>query len=132
MVASLLTPLLLSNKPNSYLPMALAWWMWAATALTVDQEWQRLEPVLRALLPLYPGKISLDSYHPETFRRAFEVGQVIVNDVTGMNNSDMVGMVAELRPTVIVSHLPGADIQPAHQNPTVSTVGQVRQDLLVK
>ena len=103
-----------------------------ATQLTPDEEWARLEPVLTELLAHYPGKISLDSYHPETIRRALQLGPVIVNDVTGMNNPAMIQVITELRPTVIISHLPGADIQAAHQLVPVSTVAQVRVDLLAK
>lgn len=103
-----------------------------ATPLTPVQEWERLEPVLLTLIPLFPGKISLDTYHPETVRKAFAVGPVIVNDVTGMNNAGMVQAVTELKPIVIISHLPGADIQQAHKGELVSDVNKVKQDLLQK
>ncbi len=103
-----------------------------ATALTDDEEWQRLEPVLKVLLPTYPGMISLDSYHPETIRRAFQIGPVIVNDITGFTNPEMVDVVAQLRPRVIISHLPDMTIQEAHEQEPVSTIGQVRMELLEK
>ncbi len=101
-----------------------------ANVLTADEEWQRLEPVLKVLLPMYPGKISLDSYHPENIKRAFKIGPVIVNDVTGMNNPAMIAAVVKLKPTVIISHLPGMDIQLAHQQVPVSSVQQVKKELL--
>ena len=101
-----------------------------AEVLTADQEWLRLEPVLSALVPLYPGKLSLDSYHPETVRKALKMGPVIVNVVTGMNNPDMVEVVAEFKPAVIISHLPGADVQAAHKSATLSDINQVKADLL--
>jgi dihydropteroate synthase len=103
-----------------------------AQQLTDDEEWARLEPVLKVLILKYPGRISLDSYHPATIRKAFEIGPVIVNDVTGLNNLDMVNTVIELQATVIVSHLPGSDIQTAHKNVPVATMAQVKQDLLAK
>lgn len=103
-----------------------------AIKLTPEQEWRRLEPVLQELLPAYPDKISLDSYHPETIERAFSIGSVIVNDVTGMNNPDMVAVVSKFGPRVIVSHLPGVNIQKAHREAPVSTVEEVKQDLLAK
>ncbi len=103
-----------------------------AAVVTPDEEWERLEPVLRAALLVFPGKISLDSYHPETIRRAFGIGPVIVNDVTGMNNPRMVDVVAELKPTVIVSHLPGSDIQAAHRAQDVDDMAIVARDLLGK
>lgn len=104
----------------------------SAIPLTTDEEWKRLEPLLDILIPLYPNKISVDSYHPENIKRAFNIGPIIVNDVTGMNNPDMVRVVSELKPIVIISHLPGADIQEAHRLTPVSTIEQVKQDLLAK
>ncbi|HEX3568817.1 MAG TPA: dihydropteroate synthase [Candidatus Saccharimonadales bacterium] len=101
-----------------------------ATPLTPTEEWARLEPVLKPLLDEFPGKISLDSYHAETVRRALEVGSIIVNDVTGFHNPAMVDVVAEFKPTVIVSHLPGRDIQAAHAEQPVARIEQVRDDLL--
>lgn len=103
-----------------------------AEALTAQQEWLRLEPVLKVVLPLYLGKILLDSYHPETVRQAYALAPVIVNDVTGMNNPAMVALVAELEPTTIICHLPGTDIQAAHQHANISSVDRVKQDLLAK
>ncbi|MEI7918188.1 MAG: dihydropteroate synthase [Candidatus Saccharibacteria bacterium] len=103
-----------------------------AIKLTADEEWQRLQPVLEVLIPKYTGKISLDTYHPETVRRALAIGPIIVNDVTGMNNPDMVDVVAELKPTVIISHLPDMDIQTAHQTMPISDINQVKDDLLAK
>lgn len=103
-----------------------------AMPLTDEAEWERLEPVLEALIPQYPGKISLDSYHPATVERAFQIGPVIVNDVTGLNNPQMVAMVEKLKPSVIISHLPGTDIQEAHRLAPVSDVAEVKRDLLAK
>jgi len=103
-----------------------------ATALSDDQEWQRLEPVLKVLLTRYPGKISLDSYHPQTIRRAFRLGPIIVNDVTGFNDPAMVAVVTELKPIVIISHLPTMSIQEAHRLAPVSSLQAVKRDLLAR
>lgn len=103
-----------------------------AIALTDQEEWQRLEPILHALLPLYPGKISLDSYHPTTIRKAFAIGPVIVNDVSGMNNPEMISTVVELQATCIISHLPAMGIQEAHQHVPITSGSQVAEDLLAK
>lgn len=101
-----------------------------AKMLTPDEEWQRLEPILSMLMTKYPDKISLDSYHPETAERALRLGSLIVNDVTGMNNPEMVAVVAKYKPRVIISHLPGVDIKTAHEQMPVESVQQVRDDLL--
>lgn len=104
-----------------------------ATPLSPVQEWQRLEPVLIPLLAKYPGKISLDSHHPETHQRAFRIAPVIMNDVTGLNNPEMVQAVIELYPPkVIISHQPNMQIQEAHRLQPVSTIQEVRNDLLKK
>jgi dihydropteroate synthase len=103
-----------------------------ATPLTSDQEWSRLEPILKVMIPAYPGKISLDSYHPETIKRAFVIGPVIVNDVTGMNNPRMIDTIIKLNATCIISHLPQLDIQSSHQQKPINNLEQVKSDLLEK
>ena len=104
-----------------------------ADPVSSSQEWQRLEPVLTVLLKRYPGKVSLDSYHPETIRKAFQIGPVIINDVTGLNNPEMVKTVIDLNPPkVIISHHPNLPIQEAHQLKPISTMQRVKDDLLAK
>ena len=48
-----------------------------------EEEWGRIEPVLRGLSPLVGGTvpISVDTYHPETAERAVGLGAKIVNCV---------------------------------------------------
>jgi dihydropteroate synthase len=101
-----------------------------ATPLSTAEEWERLAPVLPMLIERHPGKVSLDTYHPETVRRAFEHGSVIVNDVTGLRNPEMVAAVVESGARCIVSHLPTGDIQEVHRARDVSTADEVREDLL--
>ena len=104
-----------------------------AEKLTDEQEWQRLEPAIKELLVRYPGKISLDSYHATTVRKTFEIGPVIVNDVTGLNQPDMLQAVIDLKSTVIISHLPGSDIQAAHMSASpIDDIQVVKDQLLSK
>ncbi len=62
-----------------------------ATPIAWDEEWSRIEPVLRGLSPLVAGSvpISVDTYHPETAERAVSVGATIVNCVYPEPVSDM-------------------------------------------
>ncbi len=48
-----------------------------------EEEWHRIEPVLRGLSPLVLGTvpISVDTYHPETAERAVGLGARIINCV---------------------------------------------------
>lgn len=54
-----------------------------ATPISWEEEWARIEPVLRGLSPQQTGTvpISVDTYHPETAERAVAVGATIVNCV---------------------------------------------------
>lgn len=104
-----------------------------AAALTDDEEWGRLQPILPELLRRYPGKISLDTYHPETVRRAAALGSFIVNDITTFVNAAMITAAAEFGLACIASHLPlrfGGDIQAAHGGPLSDDIDQVRDELL--
>ncbi len=103
-----------------------------AKPLSAAVEWQRLEPVLDRLMAVYPGRLSLDTYHPETAKKALEMGDIIINDVTGMNNPAMIETVVRYQATCIISHLPGADIQAAHQGKLLDDMQQVTSDLLAK
>lgn len=106
-----------------------------ATPLDAKEEWDRLRPVLGSIIFSYPGQISLDTYHPETVQAAVrEAGDVIVNDVTGLNNPKMREVVTKLGLRCIISHLPsafGQDIQSAHKtNRKVDSVSQVIEELM--
>lgn len=101
-----------------------------ATPLSHEEEWQRLQPVLTKAVHRWPGKISLDTYHPETVRSAYEMGPVIVNDVTGMHDPEMIDAVVTLRATCVVGHLPGGSIQGAHAADPIDDLQVVKQDLL--
>jgi dihydropteroate synthase len=56
-----------------------------------EEEWRRIEPVLRGLSPQISGTvpISVDTYHPETAERALELGARIINCVYPEPVSDM-------------------------------------------
>ena len=103
-----------------------------ATPLTAAEEWQRLAPVLPALIRDYPGQISLDTYHPETVKKALALGPCIINDVTGLKNLEMIAVVVAAKQPVIISHLPGNDIQAAHQSQGIDDINQVRDELLAR
>ena len=54
-----------------------------STPVSWEEEWSRVEPVLRGLSPIIAGPvpISIDTYHPETAERAVLLGAKIVNCV---------------------------------------------------
>ncbi|MEQ1879051.1 MAG: dihydropteroate synthase, partial [Bdellovibrionia bacterium] len=72
-------------------------------ALTPQEEWARLEPVLKNLQPA-PFKFSLDSRHSETVERALEFGLDWINDVTGFASLTMRDAAVRSGKTVVAMH----------------------------
>jgi dihydropteroate synthase len=106
---------------------------WAAP-ISVELEWQRLEPVVSELLPNFaPGTFSIDTRHPEIVERAAAYGRFYVNDVTTFIDPAMIEMTARFRLPAIASHLPleaRGDIARAHAGIKLDSAGQVRDELL--
>lgn len=103
-----------------------------ATPLKTEVEWQRLMPVLQRLIEQYPEHISVDTYHPETADKALKLGDVIINDVTGMNDSEMVRVVVKHRARCVISHLPAKTTEAAHTGKLVNDIQRVADELLAK
>jgi dihydropteroate synthase len=72
-----------------------------------EEEWRRLEPVLKALVDRLKVPISVDTYKPEIAAKALDIGASMVNDVTGLRNEDMVKVVAKYDVPVVVMHMLG-------------------------
>jgi dihydropteroate synthase len=103
-----------------------------AIPITAAMEWQRLGPVLDWFSTLYPGRLSLDTYHPETADRALSAREFIINDVTGMNNPAMVEVVSRHQAKCVVSHLRGTDIQAVFKGEQINDIQIVIDNLLSK
>jgi dihydropteroate synthase len=103
-----------------------------AVPLTADEEWSRLEKILQRLIKKYPGKISLDTYHPSTAAKALKLGDVIINDITGLRDPKMVELITTHKARCVVSHLPAATPQEAHAGKLADDVRQIKADLLNK
>ncbi|MGI0133361.1 MAG: dihydropteroate synthase [Candidatus Micrarchaeaceae archaeon] len=104
-----------------------------AIPLSWHEEWERLEPVLPKLLSKYSGRISLDTYHAETAKRALALSpKVIINDVTGLSDPGMVDVIVSHQARCIIGHVPGGDAQDAHVSTLLDDVSKVKEDLLAK
>jgi dihydropteroate synthase len=103
-----------------------------ATPLTSGEEWARLEPVLPVLMKQFPGKISLDTHHSITAHKALSIGEVTINDVTGLTNPAMIGVISEFQANCIVSHLPGVDIQAVHSGELLDDIQVIVDDLYAR
>jgi dihydropteroate synthase len=77
-----------------------------ATALTADQEWARLEPVLMELMQ-WKVPLSVDTYHAQTMRRALDMGVDIINDVWALRQENALAVVASYQCGVCMMHMHG-------------------------
>lgn len=88
-----------------------------AKPLTDDEEWQRLQPVLKRVQeicadqPLAP-QISVDTYHPATAEKALNFGVDIVNDVSGLRNGEMMALARDSGKTFIAMHSVTVPVDP--------------------
>ena len=88
-----------------------------AAALSSDREWARVAPILEALLelrgddPLGP-RISIDTYRPETARRALRSGVDAINDVSGLGSPPMIELAGETGVDVIAMHQLSLPVDP--------------------
>jgi dihydropteroate synthase len=78
-----------------------------AEDVSPEVEWQRLEPVLRALPDLTSVPISVDTRHAEVARRALEAGADLVNDVSGLRDPEMRRLLARTGAPAIAMHMRG-------------------------
>ena len=80
----------------------------AATQSTLDEEWDRLAPVLPVLAEL--GRpISIDTWRPEIARRARAAGATWLNAADGMQLDEMWELAAEVGCPVVLPFLSGPD-----------------------
>jgi len=76
-----------------------------AAPVTAAEEQDRLLPVLSALAAAFPGTLlSADTYRAETARLALAAGACIVNDVGGLRDPAMAGVIAETGACAILMH----------------------------
>lgn len=80
-----------------------------ATPVPLDEEWDRIAPVIAGVLKSCPDTIiSVDTYKPEIARRAVAAGALIVNDITGLDPSgNMTEVVAQSSAGVVIMHMQG-------------------------
>jgi dihydropteroate synthase len=80
-----------------------------ATPIGAEEEWKRLEKILPAVISEVKKsakkiKISIDSYHFETIKKAYEIGVDVINDVSGLCDEKIVNFIAEKNIETILMH----------------------------
>lgn len=68
---------------------------YGARILSADEEWEILEPILKALKPTaYVHKISIDTFNVINAKKSIEYGIGYINDVKGGQNPEMLKLIA--------------------------------------
>lgn len=84
-----------------------------AIPISAQEEWQRLEKILPQVVFAVEKfnrdnskqvEISIDTYHTLTAKMAYEVGVKIINDVSGLKNSEMIEFIAQKNIKTVFMH----------------------------
>ncbi len=99
-----------------------------ATPITSTEEWQRLEPILLDVLQtrnnfLITPKISVDTRHADVAEKALALGVDWINDVSGLDDPDMIALLKHQTCDIVFMHhmgIPAAtQTIPNHEDPVL-------------
>ncbi|GAB5472324.1 MAG: dihydropteroate synthase [Maribacter sp.] len=87
-----------------------------ADHVSVDEELQRILPVIRLLLNEFPGiLLSIDTFRSQVAQQAIEAGAALINDISaGKLDHQMLPTIAKIRVPYIMMHMRGTP-QNMHQ-----------------
>lgn len=109
-----------------------------AKKVTLNQELDRVIPVIEKLRKNFSTPISIDTYKPEVMTEAIKAGATMVNDIYGATKKGVIETLAKQQVDVCLMHMQGTP-QTMQNNPNyVNVVTEVfdflkqRIDLLVK
>jgi dihydropteroate synthase len=89
--------------------------------LPVEQELDRVLPVIEATRAGPPVVISVDTYRPAIARRVIDAGAHVVNDTSGLHDPMLAEVVADSDATLVITHSLAAPRAP-HPRPTYQDV----------
>lgn len=80
-----------------------------AQKISMQEEWQRLEKILPAIMAakpkfFIPPKISVDTYNPSTAKQALDLRVDWINDQTGLDNEEMRDLVIPSKVDCLIMH----------------------------
>lgn len=101
-----------------------------AAVVGLDEELNRVIPVIEALSANCNVPISIDTYKPEVMRQAIAAGADIVNDVRALQEPDALEIVAQSNVGVCLMHMQGMPQTMQLDPQYVDVVSDVKQFLL--
>ena len=98
--------------------------------ITLDEEWQRLVPVLKRLRGNLRVPLSIDTYKSEVAERALEYGVEIFNDPTGLTfDPNLARVAATGNAGLILNHMRGLPESWAKLAPMKDLLGSISREL---
>jgi dihydropteroate synthase len=89
-----------------------------AQAVEPEEEWQRLQPVLKMLAAQVKPALSVDTYKAEIASRALQEGADMINDISGLTfDPKMVGVISRWNCPLVIMHIQGTP-RTMQQNPS--------------
>lgn len=84
------------------------------TPVSVEEEINRLVPLIEAIAPSCDIPISVDTMKPDVASAALQAGADIINDIYGMQWEGMVDVIASAGVPVVINHIHG-DLDSMHK-----------------
>ncbi|HTL41075.1 MAG TPA: dihydropteroate synthase [Pseudolysinimonas sp.] len=104
-------------------------------AVSVQEEIDRVAPVVEAIRAQSDVIISVDTYRSEVARAVIAAGAHVINDTTGLGDEAMGGIIAESDAHLVITHSigpPRVEKPPAHYDDVVAEVTLFLQDRVAR
>jgi dihydropteroate synthase len=75
--------------------------------VSVQEELDRVAPVIEELASAVEARLSIDTYKPSVARECLRLGATMVNDITGLESAEMLRVVAGHGAGAVVMHMRG-------------------------
>lgn len=100
-----------------------------AQYISVDEELDRLSPILETIRKEYDGIISIDSYKPQVMEEAAKLGIEIINDIRALQEPGAVQVAVKYNMHVCLMHMQNRP-ETMQQNPSYQDVNSEIHDFL--
>jgi dihydropteroate synthase len=102
-----------------------------AAAVSAEEEWKRLEPVLKSIQGKIRIPLSVDTRRGEVARRALEAGAQVINDVSGGRDPELLHTVAEAGSGYVLMHMRGEPSDMMAQTRYQDVLKEVQRELAI-
>jgi dihydropteroate synthase len=98
--------------------------------VSVEQQIQRVVPVIEALCEKIVVPVSIDTFKYEVARAALDAGAVMINDITALSDERVGELAAEQQVPVVLMHMQGMPATMQNEPKYDDVVGEVLEFLL--